>query len=67
MTPSNAAQFFMIAMLTSLFLMAMILLWQFNSLWGVFTTLFAVVLSTMGVLLGIQVNVLGTSSTADDR
>ncbi|HWE45145.1 MAG TPA: efflux RND transporter permease subunit [Caulobacteraceae bacterium] len=56
----NAGAFFMVAMAVSLFLMGMILLWQFNSLWGMFATLFAVVLSTMGVLLGIQVNLLGT-------
>src|SRR3712207_6318865 len=41
-------------------MMSMILLWQFNSFWGVFCTLFAVVLSTMGVLLGIQINLFGT-------
>lgn len=57
---ANAGAFFGIAMLTSLFMMAMILLWQFNSFWGVACTLFAVVLSTIGVLLGIQINLLDT-------
>jgi multidrug efflux pump len=56
----EAGQFFAVAMLTSLFMMAMILLWQFNSFWGVACTLFAVVLSTIGVLLGIQLNILDT-------
>jgi multidrug efflux pump len=44
----------------SLFLMFVILLWQFNSFYGVVVTLSAVVLSTIGVLLGIQVNLLHT-------
>ncbi len=57
---ADAGNFFALALLTSLFLMSIILLWQFNSLWGVACTLFAVVLSTMGVILGIQMNVLGT-------
>jgi multidrug efflux pump len=57
---AQAGAFFGIAMLTSLFMMAMILLWQFNSFWGAICTLFAVVLSTIGVLLGIQINLLGT-------
>jgi multidrug efflux pump len=56
----DAGKFFLTAMAVSLFLMGMILLWQFNSLWGVFATLFAVILSTIGVVLGIQVNLLGT-------
>ncbi len=47
-------------MATSLFLMGVILLWQFNSFYGVFVTLSAVLLSTVGVLLGIQVNLFGT-------
>ena len=55
-----AAKFFMVAMAVSLFLMAVILLWQFNSFYGVLVTLSAVALSTIGVLLGIQVNVLHT-------
>jgi multidrug efflux pump len=56
----NAAQFFVVAMAVSLFLMAVILLWQFNSFYGVLVTLSAVALSTIGVLLGIQVNLLHT-------
>jgi multidrug efflux pump len=55
-----AAKFFMTAMAVSLFLMAVILLWQFNSFYGVVVTLSAVALSTIGVLLGIQVNLLHT-------
>ena len=55
-----AAVFFMVAMAVSLFLMAVILLWQFNSFYGVVVTLSAVALSTVGVLLGIQVNLLHT-------
>jgi multidrug efflux pump len=54
----KAAQFFMVAMAVSLFMMAVILLWQFNSFYGVLVTLSAVALSTVGVLLGIQVNLL---------
>lgn len=56
----EAGAFFVTAMLVSLFMMSVILLWQFNSFWGVFCTLFAVILSTVGVLLGISANVLGT-------
>ena len=56
----NATRFFMLAMAVSLFLMAVILLWQFNSFYGVLVTLSAVALSTIGVLLGIQVNLLHT-------
>ena len=55
-----AAMFFMVAMGVSLFLMAVILLWQFNSFYGVVVTLSAVALSTVGVLLGIQMNLLHT-------
>ena len=55
-----AAMFFMVAMAVSLFLMAVILLWQFNNFYGVIVTLSAVALSTVGVLLGIQVNLLHT-------
>jgi len=57
---AEAGMFFATALGVSLFMMGMILLWQFNSFWGVFCTLFAVVLSTIGVLLGIQINLLGT-------
>ena len=56
----EAAVFFMVAMAVSLFLMFVILLWQFNSFYGVVVTLSAVVLSTIGVLLGVQVNLLHT-------
>jgi multidrug efflux pump len=56
----NALAFFAVAMGVSLFLMFVILLWQFNSFYGVVVTLSAVVLSTIGVLLGIQVNLLHT-------
>jgi multidrug efflux pump len=56
----NAAKFFAVAMAVSLFLMAVILLWQFNSFYGVVVTLSAVALSTVGVLLGVQVNLAHT-------
>lgn len=56
----EAAVFFMVAMAATLFMMFVILLWQFNSFYGVFVTLSAVILSTVGVLLGIQVNLAGT-------
>src|SRR5262249_53181183 len=55
-----AGQFFLIAMGASLFLMFVILLWQFNSFYGVVVTLSAVILSTIGVLLGVQVNLAHT-------
>jgi multidrug efflux pump len=41
-------------------MMSVILLWQFNSVYGVVVTLSAVVLSTTGVLLGVQMNVMHT-------
>ena len=56
----KAAQFFIGAMAASLFMMFVILLWQFNSFYGVLVTLSAVILSTVGVLLGVQVNLLHT-------
>jgi multidrug efflux pump len=56
----EAAQFFAAAMAASIFMMFVILLWQFNSFYGVVVTLSAVILSTVGVLLGIQVNLAGT-------
>ena len=56
----EAAAFFAAAMAASLFMMFVILLWQFNSFYGVVVTLSAVILSTIGVLLGIQVNLLHT-------
>lgn len=56
----KAAVFFMVAMLATLFMMSVILLWQFNSFYGVVVTLSAVILSTIGVFLGVQVNLLHT-------
>ncbi|MCR5876005.1 efflux RND transporter permease subunit [Phenylobacterium sp. J426] len=56
----EAAQFFAAAMAASIFMMFVILLWQFNSFYGVLVTLSAVILSTVGVLLGILVNLAGT-------
>lgn len=56
----EAAVFFMTAMAVSLFLMGVILLWQFNSFYGVIVTLSAVALSTVGVLLGVVVNIAHT-------
>ncbi len=57
---AKAAQFFLVASLAALFMMAVILLWQFNSFYGIAVTLFAVILSTAGVLLGVQINLLHT-------
>lgn len=51
---AEAAAFFVGAMAASLFMMAAILLLQFNNIWHVVLTLQAVVLSITGVLLGIQ-------------
>jgi len=48
-----AGQFFAVAGLATLFMMAVILLWQFNSFWHVVLTLSAVVFSIAGVLLGL--------------
>nr|QQZ51792.1 efflux RND transporter permease subunit [Phenylobacterium glaciei] len=56
----KAAIFFATAMSASLFMMGIILLWQFNSFYGVLVTLSAVALSTVGVLLGVQINLLHT-------
>ncbi len=53
---ANASSFFMGAMGAALFMMAVILLMQFNNVWHVFLTLQAVVLSITGVLIGIQLN-----------
>ncbi|PHR94069.1 MAG: transporter [Robiginitomaculum sp.] len=50
----EAAQFFAKAGIATLFMMAVILLWQFNSFWHVILTLSAVVFSMAGVLLGLQ-------------
>lgn len=49
-----AGQFFQYAALASLFLMGIILLWEFNNFYHVVLTLSAVILSTAGVLIGIQ-------------
>lgn len=51
---AEAAAFFQIAALSALFLMGIILLWEFNNFYHVVLTLSAVVLSTAGVLIGIQ-------------
>jgi multidrug efflux pump len=53
---ADAGAFFAGAMGASLFMMAVILLLQFNNFWHVFLTLQAVVLSVTGVLIGIQLN-----------
>ena len=50
----EANAFFANAGLAALFLMGVILLWEFNNFWQVFLTLSAVVLSTAGVLIGIM-------------
>jgi multidrug efflux pump len=57
---AEAAAFFAMAMAATLFLMSIILLWQFNSFYGIVVTLSAVVLSVFGVLLGILLNIGGT-------
>ncbi|MEO0981092.1 MAG: efflux RND transporter permease subunit [Pseudomonadota bacterium] len=51
---AEAAAFFETAALVALFLMGIILLWEFNNFYHVFLTLSAVILSTAGVLIGIQ-------------
>ena len=56
----DAAKFFGGAVCATLFMMGLILLWQFNSFYGMFVTLSAVLLSTVGVLLGFQVNLFHT-------
>ncbi len=52
---AEASAFFGIAALAALFLMGIILLWEFNNFYHVILTLSAVILSTTGVLIGIQV------------
>jgi multidrug efflux pump len=49
-----ASAFFAKAGISTLFMMGVILLWQFNSFWHVTLTLSAVVFSIAGVLLGLQ-------------
>jgi multidrug efflux pump len=56
----KAAQFFAVAIVAAIFMMSVILLWQFNSIYGIVVTLSAVILSTTGVLLGVQLNFLHT-------
>ena len=51
---ADAAAFFGGAALAALFMMAIILLWEFNNFWQVVLTLSAVIISTAGVLVGIQ-------------
>ena len=51
---AEAAAFFQGAILAMLFMMAVILLWEFNNFWQVFLTLTAVIISTAGVLVGVQ-------------
>ncbi|MFN3214601.1 MAG: efflux RND transporter permease subunit [Henriciella sp.] len=51
---AEAEAFFGVAALSALFLMGIILLWEFNNFYHVVLTLSAVVLSTAGVLIGIQ-------------
>jgi multidrug efflux pump len=57
---ADAMLFFIVAAAAALCMMAMILLWQFNSFYGVVVTLSAVILSTVGVLLGVQMNLAHT-------
>lgn len=57
---AEAAKFFAVAMLATLCMMAVILLWQFNSFYGILVTLSAVVLSVFGVFLGVVVNIAHT-------
>ena len=57
---AEAAKFFAVAMLATLCMMAVILLWQFNSFYGILVTLSAVILSVFGVFLGVVVNVAHT-------
>ncbi|MFH1516826.1 MAG: efflux RND transporter permease subunit, partial [Pseudomonadota bacterium] len=51
---AEAGAFFAGAALAALFMMAVILLWEFNNFWQVILTLTAVIISTAGVLVGIQ-------------
>ena len=57
---AKAGIFFAVAMAATLCMMAVILLWQFNSFYGILVTLSAVVLSVIGVMLGIVLNVAHT-------
>ncbi|MBU3919607.1 MAG: efflux RND transporter permease subunit, partial [Alphaproteobacteria bacterium] len=51
---ADAGAFFAGAALAALFMMAVILLWQFNNFWQVALTLSAVIISTAGVLVGVN-------------
>ncbi|MFN3911257.1 efflux RND transporter permease subunit [Hyphomonas sp.] len=51
---ADAGAFFAAAALAALFMMAVILLWQFNNFWQVALTLSAVIISTAGVLVGVN-------------
>ena len=51
---AEAAAFFQAAAFGALFLMGVILLWEFNNFYHVLLTLSAVILSTIGVLIGLQ-------------
>ncbi|MBK8196905.1 MAG: efflux RND transporter permease subunit [Acidobacteria bacterium] len=51
---AEAGAFFVGAALAALFMMAVILLWQYNNFWQVVLTLSAVIISTAGVLVGIN-------------
>ncbi len=51
---AEASEFFAIAAIVALILMGVILLWEFNNFYHVILTLSAVILSTAGVLIGIQ-------------
>lgn len=50
----GANDFFAVAGLAALFMMGVILLWEFNNFWQVFLTLSAVIISTAGVFIGIM-------------
>lgn len=52
---AEATQFFATAAIVALILMGVILLWEFNNFYHVLLTLSAVILSTAGVLIGIQI------------
>ncbi|MCA8900669.1 MAG: efflux RND transporter permease subunit [Hyphomonas sp.] len=51
---AEAMKFFGAAAMAALFMMAVILLWEFNNFWQVALTLSAVIISTAGVLVGVQ-------------
>ncbi|HRK68088.1 MAG TPA: efflux RND transporter permease subunit, partial [Hyphomonas sp.] len=51
---AEAGAFFAGAAMAALFMMGVILLWQFNNFWQVILTLSAVIISTAGVLVGVN-------------